>query len=442
MLFEGRCSRIRALLSLQEHTLNDQQVRAVAPVVHVIDQMWATRSNCLWLGAGGSKTWAYTQVLRPLFCHVCGKEGFVAGAPTHAAVRLLGPEARTLHKLANVNPNAGLDRRSLRAQKGKNDALEKRIVRASACVLDELSMTPPDVYHATGYRFALQRGDALVLDNWATSFRPAAQKSLCEWQEAVSAVETALPDDAEDAPGAEVSNASQLGRLLFKNSARTVVHFTGTGRFSSCESGQALVRILTMPDDLWALLRALQSESLSSDIAKEQFLTAYWGGFSWEQVARLQHVRAAMEARAAGQQLYIAQAIDKPTGGRSLSAEQASAALKVVNMTKTGYLIGMCPLFVGMKARVLCILPEPMLTRELPCVLRRIELHPKEPPVDSRSACVAALPAARPRVLAAAAARGGRDSQRSFLCGACERQQCLCCSGRQAAEVQRCAQAG
>ena len=174
--------------------------------------------------------------------------------------------------------------------------------------------------------------------------RPAAQKSLCEWQEAVSAVETALPDDAEDAPGAEVSNASELGRLLFKNSARTVAHFTGTGRFSSCESGQALVRILThvrqgttMPDDLWALLRAraLQSESLSSDIAKEQFLTAYWGGgFSWEQVARLQHVRAAMEARAAGQQLNFAQAIDKPTGGRSLSAEQASAALKVVNMTR------------------------------------------------------------------------------------------------------------
>ena len=77
---------------------------------------------------------------------------------------MLGPEARTLHKLANVSPNAGLDRRSLRAQIGKNDALEKRIVRASACALDELSMTPLDVYHAAGYRFALQRGDALGLD--------------------------------------------------------------------------------------------------------------------------------------------------------------------------------------------------------------------------------------------------------------------------------------
>lgn len=107
--------------------------------------MWATRTNassakadghaqqrcnCLWLGAGGSgKTWAYTQVLRPLFRHFFGEVGLLAGA---AAVRLLGPEARMLHKLANVSPNAGLDRRSLRAQKGKIDALEQRIVSASA----------------------------------------------------------------------------------------------------------------------------------------------------------------------------------------------------------------------------------------------------------------------------------------------------------------------
>ncbi|CAJ1357928.1 unnamed protein product, partial [Effrenium voratum] len=76
------------------------------------------------------------------------------------------------------------------------------------------------------------------------------------------------------------------------------------------------------------------------------------------------------------------------TSPLTAAAFQPSAALKVVNMTKTGYLIGMCPLFVGVPARVSCILPEPMLTRELPCVIRRIELRPKEPPVDSRSACV------------------------------------------------------
>ena len=135
----------------QEYTLNDQQIRAVAPIVYAVDEMWSKRTksssckadgkrhecvNCLWLGAGGSgKTWAYTQVVRPVFRRFFGEDGFVAGAPTHAAVRLLGREARTLHKLANVNPGGGLDRRSLRAQKARQDALERRIIAALAAVL-------------------------------------------------------------------------------------------------------------------------------------------------------------------------------------------------------------------------------------------------------------------------------------------------------------------
>ena len=86
----------------QEYTLNDQQIRAVAPIVYAVDEMWLKRTksssckadgkrqervNCLWLGAGGSgKTWAYTQVVRPVFRRFFGEDGFVAGAPTHAAV--------------------------------------------------------------------------------------------------------------------------------------------------------------------------------------------------------------------------------------------------------------------------------------------------------------------------------------------------------------------
>lgn len=473
----------------QEYTLNDQQIRAVAPIVYAVDEMWLKRTksssckadgkrqervNCLWLGAGGSgKTWAYTQVVRPVFRRFFGEDGFVAGAPTHAAVRLLGREARTLHKLANVNPGGGLDRRTLRAQKARQDALERRIVAALAAVLcprwvpweccvryssfadgltyrgnlerkvfDEMSMTPSDVYHAAGYRFALQRADTLGLDpsrylqEWFgrmpigiqlgdfLQLRPAAQRSLCEWQETTSAVDTAQSEDEEEEAQAgseewglrkleslpmftngsfclfgllQESNASELGRLLFKNSVRIVVHFTGTGRFSSCASGQSLVRILghmrqgtSLSDALWRELqsRVLQPDTLSTVNGREEFFSAYWGGMAWEQVGRLQHLRSTLEARAAQEQLYFVQAIDKPAGGRSLTPEEASAALRTVNMTKTGYLMGMCPLFVGMKVRISCILPETLLSRELPCIVRRVELHPKEPVVERSAACV------------------------------------------------------
>ena len=164
----------------QEYTLNAQQLVAVAPVVCVVDEMWANRTNqsndfadgnssqqcsCLWLGAGGSgKTYAYAKVIRPLFKRYFGQQGFVVGAPTHAAVRLLGLEARTLHKLANASPQTRVDRKSLRNAPRKADALEMLLQKAFACVLDEISMSPPEVYHAASYRCSLLRQERLELD--------------------------------------------------------------------------------------------------------------------------------------------------------------------------------------------------------------------------------------------------------------------------------------
>ncbi|CAK9107069.1 Uncharacterized protein SCF082_LOCUS49855, partial [Durusdinium trenchii] len=419
-----------ALKLVEECTLNAQQIRAVAPIVCTIDEMWEKRTeastcfangqpsercNCLWLGAGGSgKTWAYTKVLRPLFQRFFGFGRYTAGAPTHAAARLLGAEARTLHKLANISPNSALHRGAIRGQRNKNDALEQQILASLACIVDELSMSAADVYHALGLRFSVKRCENWALDlsrylqEWFgkmpiglqlgdfLQLRPAAQASLCEWVEVPSAVEPAPLTELQE----QASNAAELGRLLFKNSMGIVVHFTGTGRFSSCASGQALVAILqhmrqgtAMTDALWAQLQSRvyevqQLQDLQTAPSRRAFLRAYWGALAWEQVARLQQLRAVLEAEDAGERLYFVQAIDKPTGDATLSSAQVSAALQCLNMTKTGYLIGMCPLFLGMEVRISCILPEPLLTRELPCIVRRIELHPKEPPTPPGAACV------------------------------------------------------
>ena len=129
-----------ALELLKQHTLNRQQILAVAPIVWSMEQMFQTRSDpashladgtptdrcrTLWLGAGGSgKTYAYNTVLRPLFRRFFGEDGYVVGAPTHAAVRLLGPEARTLHKWANVGPSSGLDRLALGQEQGRSSGEE------------------------------------------------------------------------------------------------------------------------------------------------------------------------------------------------------------------------------------------------------------------------------------------------------------------------------
>ncbi|CAK9053900.1 unnamed protein product [Durusdinium trenchii] len=409
-----------ALELVKEYTLNKQQVLAIAPVVCAIQDMFEHRSNpmshiadgssrekcnCLWLGAGGSgKTWAYTKVIRPLLQRFFGSKGYIVGAPTHAAVRLLGPEARTLHKWANVNPNQGMDRKDIRSAKSKGDAIESQILNAKAGIFDEMSMTPPDVYHASGYRFSILRQESQQLDlekylqEWFGALpigiqlgdflqlRPAMQKSLCEWVKPVNpTMDATLPD--EDDESRDVSNASELGRLLFKNSLGKVVHFTGTGRFSDCTSGKQLVALLSsmrngteIPDALWDALQERKFEVGSHKTLdlKKQLLLAHWGGFAWEVVARLQQLRAALEAKKANKMLYLIQAIDRPTGGQALSKEQTLSALQVVNMTNTGYLIGMCPVFEGMQARITCILKEPMLTRELPVTIRQVQLHPRE----------------------------------------------------------------
>lgn len=184
------------------------------------------------------------------------------------------------------------------------------------------------------------------------------------------------------------SNAAELGRLLFKNCVQHVVHFTGTGRFSACASGAALVDILCtmregriLPDELWSQLqgRVVDLNELSSDGGTvNKILAAHWGALAWEQIARLQHLRVQLEAKRAKRTVFYSQAIDLPAGPGTFSEEDAKSALKVVNMTKTNYLMGMCPLFIGMEVRLSCVVQEPLLTREVPGIIRRIALHPKE----------------------------------------------------------------
>lgn len=189
-------------------------------------------------------------------------------------------------------------------------------------------------------------------------------------------------------PQVTESNAAELGRLLFKNCIQHVVHFTGTGRFSACASGAALVDILCamregriLPEELWPQLkgRVVDLDALSSNGGTiNKILAAHWGALAWEQIARLQHLRVQLEAKRAKRTVFYSQAIDLPAGPGTFSPEDAKSALKVVNMTKTNYLMGMCPLFIGMEVRLSCVVQEPLLTREVPGIIRRIALHPKE----------------------------------------------------------------
>ena len=213
--------------------------------------------------------------------------------------------------------------------------------------------------------------------------RPAGRRSLCEWLD--------TDESVEDLEANGETTAAEMGRFLFRDSLTHVVHFRGTGRFSTCSSGVDLIDILThmrlvtpMPDALWAKLcdRVVKTDDGDDPRLRDnQFLDGHEGGLVWEVVARLQQLRAQRDAARMQQQLYYSQAVDTSTrAAAALCKDDAFAALQVVSLTGTGYLMGMVPLFVGMHVRLTTTVKKvPLLVREVTGTVVNIQFHSREP---------------------------------------------------------------
>jgi hypothetical protein len=311
----------------------------------------------VWLGAGGSgKTWCYTQVIKKLFELYLPAGAFAAMAPTHAAARLLGPEATTMHRAMKAVFGQKWDKDALGL---KGEAFKEMRLKwndALAAVIDEISMAVPEVYHGTAYRVSLTRylkhelDSDMYMKEWFgklplglhlgdfLQLRPAGKRSLCEWIDDATSAEELL--------AGQESTASELGRNLFRDSITHVVQFTGTGRFSQCASGQDLVQLLacmreskSIPEELWQKVKAreIDLETDQSNMFKEGCFDGIEGAFWWELVTRLQQMRAIRQANAAGKRVYYVQAVDAfQTNSASMTRHDVFEALKVVNMTETG----------------------------------------------------------------------------------------------------------
>ena len=106
-----------------------------------------------------------------------------------------------------------------------------------------------------------------------------------------------------------------------------------------------------MPPHLWKAVQkwrvAKLSDSRLQDAERQNGLEM---AINWEAVPRLMQYRAARDARRARQMLVLLQAIDVAKKER-LQERHYRRALQVLNMTKTGKLMGMLPLFIGMRVR-------------------------------------------------------------------------------------------
>ena len=107
-----------------------------------------------------------------------------------------------------------------------------------------------------------------------------------------------------------------------------------------------------MPNFLWSSLQKMRCGPRDPRLQDPRQQDAYEMAIVWEGAMRLMQYRALREARASSEMLMYNQAIDVCTSEK-LEAKDYRRALQVVNMTSTGKLMGMLPLFRGMRVRLM-----------------------------------------------------------------------------------------
>ena len=107
-----------------------------------------------------------------------------------------------------------------------------------------------------------------------------------------------------------------------------------------------------IPKFLWASLQKMRCQPGDPRLREPRQQDAYEMAIVWEGAMRLMQYRALREARASSEMLMYNQAIDICTSEK-LEAKDYRRALQVVNVTSTGKLMGMLPLFKGMRVRLM-----------------------------------------------------------------------------------------
>ena len=391
-----------------------EQARACAVIIQELQEMWNTTPQQplgkssrqrvhLFLGSGGSgKTYTYTKVIKTLLLHFLGANAVAEMAPSHAAARLLGLDATTVHKFAEALPDQDWSIQGSEPHEPQKGILGQRLRGIRAVILDEFSMCQPEVFNGaalrhtaateeeTGYgaesymdhpfgdvEFLIYMGDLLQL-------RPPMRRSLAEepgndYAPKIPGV-TKKPSDTLQ-PG--IRHAANQGRRLFQR-VQNVHRFNGTRRFLP---NDPLIRILQayrtgsgLSDADWALLqdRTLTSPS---QLETDDYANGFCGGFVWEIVGRLIQLKAVRAAKKAGAPIWYVQRIDVAERlANPLTPEDLRECLEHLSLTDTGKLLGLCPLFVGMRGRITTAVFPPYLVQGVSFTIEHIVLHPLEPP--------------------------------------------------------------
>ena len=375
---------------------SDEQIDATAIVVRNLHKQWQQRadqssamlpavtrshsSRVIWLGGGGcGKSYVINKVLRPLALAFFGPDGYLAQCQSNAGARLL--RGRTIHSSLGLAASSSLTTVALRLTGQRKIKLERTLPKIGALVLDEVSQVSGELLHANALSFTYARQEVhglrppeymapdnlfggLPLALLAGDFLqlpPIPSSSSLLFRHPTSSYE------------------HKQGRAIAQ-SFSTVFQFKETQRFTD----PLLVQILAsmrepggrrISEEAWSALCRTKVNVVDGIQDARLRATGDWmeTGYQWSIVSLAQQLRSRLAAAKSGKVLYYIQAIDRPA--HSCAKEDYTAMLMTPSMTETKKLMGLLPVFVGQRVRLVTTIMAPELVPEREGTVVGIELR-------------------------------------------------------------------
>ena len=361
----------RDFLALVTAHVRDWELYNAAKQSHVLEAVEPAPMRILLCGPGGAGKSELVKVVRGL-CEFCfGAGSHKALAASNSAARAIGGD--TLHSGLHLGGRNNMSHSevSMNPTQGVIDAWRD----VHCLMLEEISMIHPQQLAGASYRLCKVRQK---LDRWQSN--PELYDSDHMFGRMPLVI--MLGDFMQLAPIDLVRNRVSLimppkdswpemivtGQRIFAEGITHSVFLRETHRFKSWNAETQKYEECPILPKLLEYMRNPAGRELPPAVARafrqwevknrsdprrnrREILEGYEMAIAWHAVARMMQYRALREASAKNRILVYVQAVDTCTKQR-LDASQYRKALQVVNLTHTGKLMGMCPLFVGMKVRL------------------------------------------------------------------------------------------
>ncbi len=324
-------------------------------------------------GQGGTGKTEVVALIRRILKRFFGHGGDIAAAQSNSAARVIG--GQTIHSAFDIPARGSLALSSLSLPKASLIDALKDVV---AVIFEEVSMIESALLGAASYKMCCARRQTHNCDPLLYSER--------EHMFGAAPIVLFLGDfyqlrPMSRAPGVRESLLDRLpetakahkrnGQRIFLDGVNHAMFLYKTHRFVDRLVSPS-VPCTFMPDFLQAMrdgkgltdqqweqvqgwvVRRPADRRVDMDAMREGFEM----GIAWEAVAREMQYRSLREALAAKQVLVYVQAVDLCK--HVLPHNEYRQMLQVVNINTTAKMLGLCPLYIGMRVRLTVRISEPV----------------------------------------------------------------------------------